>query len=234
MAEVKGVSVDTDEAYVFAELGMHLRDLNEAVDALETALAFPPPRSLRESRLRSHLLSSAVIAYWRCFSNSNPTRVLSNSLPIPEALQDAHQRSRDWRHQSVAHNDSLTRNAFAFIALRKIDDGVSVAIASTLTVEVAVPDHEVEAFLNLILQIRESVETRMQSQAEQMLSALSDVDLQALWDRPDNAVQFNEATFVWDPSKKRLRSVAEISTPITETSEVHADMWMAGPAPSLF
>ena len=228
MVEMKSVSVGTEEAIAFAELGMHLRDLEEAVDSIETALAFPPPRSLREGRLRSHLLSSGVIAYWRCFTNNDSARILDSSIAIPESLRPAHEVSRKWRNQVVAHNDSAMKRSLAFIALTKTEEGIEVGVASNLSIEIAVPDFEAEALLNLVTAILEAVQEEMQLRAERMLRQLGAIELDALWNRADNEAEISDSTLGWDPGRKRLSSFVRVSYPIESTTELSAHVWIAG------
>lgn len=214
MPQMKGVSVGGESARTFAELGMHMRDLEESQNALETALSFPPPRSERESSLRSHLISSGVIAYWRCFPTRDGKPNLGDVVVMPHQLEPAHVRSKKWRDQVVAHNDSATRRSLALVLLKKDESGITAGLASALSIEISVPDSEVEAFLRLVTAMMTMAEEAMTAAADRLIAELSPEECERLWHRADNNERVGESVLEWDPVKKRLSSFVRFSYPV--------------------
>ena len=212
------VSVGTKTALEYANLAAFTRDLEESIDALETALSFRPPRSERESSLRSHLLSSAVIAYWRCFPTSLGKLSLDSFVPIPLALEGPHKRSKYWRDKSVAHSDSAMKRSIALLVLDNDEGKITNGVAVTLSAEVSVPDHEVEAFRALAVTIFELLTIKMNEAGERLQTEFTPSEVQKLWDRPDNNQDLDESVLQWDPTKKRLTPFVSISIP-TSTAD---------------
>jgi hypothetical protein len=214
MVERRMVSVDTPSAAQFAELTAFARDLDEAEDALALALTYVEPRSGREERLRKHLISAAVIAYWRCFPGLNLRTELTEDRDWIETLESVHKASKEWRNKMIAHTDSAMKRSLAFVQLTKSDDTIACSPAVGISIEVDAPEVDVNQFHDLVVFVADRVASMRNTIGAQLATELSPGDLAKLWDRPDVEIGPDSEAISWEPGKTRLRKSVHLSFPV--------------------
>ena len=201
MVEKRWSIVRTGPARKFALLSAFADDLRVALQALEAARSMSAGDS-HDIMLRSHLISSGVIAYWRCFPAARGKPSLDAHIKLSWSWTEEHERSRLWRNRVVAHSDSAMKRTVAYVWLENDEGEVTAKGLVPYTVQTPVPQEQMDSFISLVTEVQLLVEAEQRVLAARARFRLSRSALTDLWDNPERAeAGSNRAGLEWDPGK---------------------------------
>lgn len=204
MSERRIVSLATGQARRLAQLHAFAQDLDEADDALQTAMAMDLD-DVAQAKIRSHLITAGVIAYWRCFSSWKNKPSLEGRIKLSAESAATHEWARAWRNRVIAHSDSGMRRSLAFAHLTKHNDSVEVVEAFAMTLVVNMPVDRLVAFISVVTEVRAIVRHYQATQAWRTSHALSARAASLLWARPESLGVLGEPALMrWDPLAERV------------------------------
>jgi hypothetical protein len=225
MRERRIVSIATGQARRLAQLSAFAYDIDEAHDALQTALAMDVDDPAQAS-VRSHLITAGVIAYFRCFAMRKNKPSMEGKLKLSEESLATHEWARLWRNRLVAHSDSEMKRTLAFVMLARFQGTVVVEEAFAMTLGVAMPAEKIEAFFALVVEVKGLLEYHRSNQTWRTEHALSDRAIGLLWERPESLGGLGESDLMrWDPAAEQV--VQEIAVTVPQNAVARSVMMAA-------
>ena len=213
MRERRIVSIATGQARRLAQLSAFAHDIGEAHDALESALSMSLDDAAQK-KVRSHLVTAGVIAYFRCFSIWKNKPTMEGKLKLSDASLETHEWARQWRNRLVAHSDSEMRRTLAFVMLARFQGKVAVEEAFAMTLGVDMPAEKLEAFFALVTEVKDLLEYHRGNQTWRTEHALSDRAIGLLWDRPESLGGLGEPELMrWDPAAEQVVQDIAVTVP---------------------
>jgi len=215
MDEVKQVAVpDSPEARKVVLLGGYSADLMEAEDTLNLAATFTSDTDQRGSDLYRFLIAHAVIAYARCFANSNVREKLDAIVPVPPAHVDVHQAIMDVRNKTIAHSESTLQVTYAVVNLRHVEQETTVERAMSITFGTGIPRPVVEQWQRLITDLRAALQVLIDVAKAELIASLDDTAATWLWDHGEQPRLVPTSDAAWVANAKRGKYPASAEAPI--------------------
>lgn len=201
----------SEESIRLALLAGYNADLAEALYALNIAGHMARSEDTAEKSMVSSLVTTAIVAYARCFTTSNVRARLSTIIDVPNTHEGAHESMMKLRNSTVAHSESTLMPSFPVVTLvrdeeSESDSRVTVTAASALTshpnyVLQAIAEFQsaVSAVKTLLLREIEVAKAALVAR----LAELPPTDLETLWHEGEQP-QFVEIPYDdWDIRKAR-------------------------------
>lgn len=215
MDEVKQVAVpDSPEARKVVLLGGYSADLIEAVEALEIAETFSGETAKPGSDVYRFLIAHAVIAYARCFANSNVRAKLDTIVPVPTVHADIHQAMMDVRNKTVAHSESTLHVTYGVVDLRHVGEETTVERALAITFSNGIPRPVVERLQRLITDLRAALQVHFDIAKAELIASLDGAAASGLWDHGEQPRLVPTSDAEWVANARRGKYPATSEAPI--------------------
>lgn len=215
MDDVKQVAApDSPEARKIVLLGGYTADLIEAAEALEIAGTFSGETAKPGSDIHRFLVAHAVIAYARCFANSNVREKLDTIVAIPSQHVDVHQAMMDVRNKTVAHSESTLQVTYASVDLRHVGEETTVERAVAITFSHPIPRLVIEQLQRLITDLRAALQVHFDVAKAELISSLDGTAASGLWDHGVQPRLVPTSDAEWVANARRGKYPASAETPI--------------------
>lgn len=210
----------TDDLVV---LTTYLADLEMTSDALaryrEAKAIEDAPVEVPD--ISMHLLNSAAISYWRCFSPSKVRPSLLHWLDVPTDLSHVHELARTLRHESVAHSasDLLETQVVAFLTKRGGQHAVKPVVLETRYM--GAPSDFIGSFSDLVNRLTFEVQSLVDQKIAVVDRENSSRDAESLWNQslkvPNEKIDLIAG---WHPGNRRQSFAGVVHFDASQTEEL--------------
>ncbi len=230
VTQQKQVIAPRSEASIrLALLAGYNADLGEALHALNIAGHMAISDVNADRSMVNPLVTTAIVAYGRCFSSSNVRDRLNTIIDVPDEHKPAHESMMKLRNSTIAHSESALMPSFAVVNLER-DENAERAARITARTALALTSHPnyapqaiddfqtaVSAIKNVLLREIEVAKAALLAH----LAQLQPADLEVLWTDGEQP-EFVEISYdEWNIRKKRPKyptsNRIEVVVPVAET-----------------
>ena len=215
MGESKQIVVpDSPEARTLALLGGFAADLIEVADAFAIAESFSDAKQEPGATIYRFLVAHGVVAYARCFADSNVRARLGTFVSVPPEFADTHDALMKLRNRTIAHSESNLQPSFAVVDLSH--DGTTVVVdrALSITITTGMPRPIVQKARLLVTELQASLQSEFDAAKTAVAVSIDVASANSLWTTGER-LRLTPTDFTeWTPDTRRPKYPKSHEVPI--------------------